>query len=356
MATHIGLKLADGSFYPVMEETPSASQTLELTTVRDDQNSVQINLFKKDDYADTLEYIGSLIVEDIAVKPTGEPTIELALNLDEEKNLSAQAIDLDTGSRQALTVAFKTLASSDLYSSPDFDLSSNDDFELADPLPEFGSLQSSFDSNFSSDYAETPVRAEQTDESTATDESVLHVTNTETSELYEEKKSGLPLWLLIVLILLGLAILVLGVLLLTKNLSRGSSSEAVVLEAPREPAKPKETKITTPPKPAEPAAKKEEKVETQEAVTTQVETQDVKKETPVEKTEAPVEKPETKRQADTTAGNNAVTYRLKWGDTLWDLSETFYKNPWSYMRIARHNHIENPDLIIAGTDIEIPAR
>ena len=43
MAAKIGIKLADGSFLPIMDEDVSASETLELTTVRDDQSSVQIN-------------------------------------------------------------------------------------------------------------------------------------------------------------------------------------------------------------------------------------------------------------------------------------------------------------------------
>ncbi|WP_230977716.1 hypothetical protein [Treponema vincentii] len=47
MAAKIGIKLADGMFLPIMDDDASASETLELTTVRDNQRSVQINLFKK---------------------------------------------------------------------------------------------------------------------------------------------------------------------------------------------------------------------------------------------------------------------------------------------------------------------
>ena len=44
------------------------------------------------------------------------------------------------------------------------------------------------------------------------------------------------------------------------------------------------------------------------------------------------------------------------GDTLWDISATYYRNPWFYPRIARHprNDIENPDLILAGLKLFIP--
>ncbi len=65
---------------------------------------------------------------------------------------------------------------------------------------------------------------------------------------------------------------------------------------------------------------------------------------------APVEekKPEVKKTAD-------VNYHIRWGDTLWDISESYYKTPWKYPKIATYNKIKNPDLIIAGTDIKIPA-
>ena len=49
-----------------------------------------------------------------------------------------------------------------------------------------------------------------------------------------------------------------------------------------------------------------------------------------------------------------VIYRIKWGDTLWDLAESYYKNPWLYHKIAKANNIKNPDHIISGTFIEIP--
>lgn len=49
-----------------------------------------------------------------------------------------------------------------------------------------------------------------------------------------------------------------------------------------------------------------------------------------------------------------IKYRIHWGDTLWDISDAYYKNPWRYKKIARYNKIKNPDLIISGTDILIP--
>ena len=50
-----------------------------------------------------------------------------------------------------------------------------------------------------------------------------------------------------------------------------------------------------------------------------------------------------------------IEYKIIWGDTLWDIADSYYKNPWRYKDIARYNEIRNPDHIISGTRITIPA-
>lgn len=90
-------------------------------------------------------------------------------------------------------------------------------------------------------------------------------------------------------------------------------------------------------------------------------------ETPTEITEEPI--PEAKENTIVVAPESEVIvpvptpepteskdvkYRIKWGDTLWDISDAYYKNPWRYPKIAKYNKISNPDLIISGTDILIP--
>jgi LysM repeat protein len=57
-----------------------------------------------------------------------------------------------------------------------------------------------------------------------------------------------------------------------------------------------------------------------------------------------------------TIPREGAPYKIRWGDTLWDISEAFYRDPWQYPRIARFNNIRNPDLIISGTTIRIPPR
>lgn len=61
------------------------------------------------------------------------------------------------------------------------------------------------------------------------------------------------------------------------------------------------------------------------------------------------------RPAAASKSTGDIVYRIKWGDTLWDIADAYYKNPWRYPRIARYNNIRNPDYIISGTTIRIPA-
>ena len=51
-----------------------------------------------------------------------------------------------------------------------------------------------------------------------------------------------------------------------------------------------------------------------------------------------------------------VWYWIRWGDTLWDISSSFYRTPWQYGRIANENSIRNPDLIFAGAKLFIPEK
>ena len=42
----IGIKLADGSFYPIMEEGKPCRKNLGLTTVKDNQTRVLVDLYR----------------------------------------------------------------------------------------------------------------------------------------------------------------------------------------------------------------------------------------------------------------------------------------------------------------------
>ncbi len=317
MAAKIGIKLADGTFFPIMDDDSSASETLELTTVRDNQRSVQINLFKKEDDASDPLYIGSLIVEDIQEKSAGDPTIELRLALDEEKNLSAEAVDKDSGSHQALRVSLETFADQ-AFDNLDFDLSS----ETAD-----ADIDLSASKNTGDDFGTQHEFSASTFYTDEDDEEDHHA------------KRGMPIWLLILLILLGIAALVLGILLLTKkNLAEDNRPIAVQTEAAAVvPSKQPPVQEPVAPAPSLPA---------EEPVT----------EPPTPQPAQPVQQevPTAKEPAAPVSVQKAIRYKLRWGDTLWDISETYYRNPWLYTKIAAHNKLKNPDLIVSGTYIEIP--
>jgi len=317
MAAKIGIKLADGTFFPIMDDDSSASETLELTTVRDNQRSVQINLFKKEDDASDPLYIGSLIVEDIQEKSAGDPTIELRLALDEEKNLSAEAVDKDSGSHQALRVSLETFADQ-AFDNLDFDLSS----ETADADIDLSASKNTGD-DFGTQH-EFSASTFYTDEDDEED---------------QQAKRGMPIWLLILLILLGIAALVLGILLLTrKNLAEDNRPIAVQTEAAAVvPSKQPPVQEPVAPAPSLPA---------EEPVT----------EPPTPQPAQPVQQevPTAKEPAAPVSVQKAIRYKLRWGDTLWDISETYYRNPWLYTKIAAHNKLKNPDLIVSGTYIEIP--
>ena len=47
--------------------------------------------------------------------------------------------------------------------------------------------------------------------------------------------------------------------------------------------------------------------------------------------------------------------KLNGATHLWHIAETYYKNPWKYKKISNFNGIKNPDHIISGTVITIPA-
>ena len=95
MADSIGIKMADGSLYPVLEKGFVGDKKLVLTTVRDDQTEVHIDLYHgaAEEAVDSSKYIGSLIIENIDPSPKGDPEIAVQLGKTEEGTLNASASD-----------------------------------------------------------------------------------------------------------------------------------------------------------------------------------------------------------------------------------------------------------------------
>jgi hypothetical protein len=316
MASTIGIKIANGEFYPIMEENSLVKRRLILTTVHDKQPSVQIDLYRSSSgiMADA-QYIGSLVVDNIKPKPKGEPDIEMTISSDSEGNIVAEAIDLagPDSEHYILTVSLKcldeTTREADL---PDFDIDSNEE-------PPSGLYQ-------------------------------------QAQKVREEKKRSPKMW---VFVLIGL-IIILGLaavwLFLFGGLEKIRPGNNTVTENTWESPAPARQE----PAVQEPA--KEPEPQTTVVIQPKVEP------TPV--IQAPVTPPppppSPRPQQRTVSGRTynvpatipreGVDYRIRWGDTLWDISEAFYRDPWLYPRIARNNNIRNPDLIISGRTIRIPPK
>jgi len=301
MASTIGIKIANGDFYPLVEENSQIKKRLVLTTVHDNQPSVQIDLYRSpvNKMADA-QYIGTVVVEKIKLKPKGEPSIEMVISSDANGNIIADAIDLDPGSHgehYVLTVSLKSMDENTRdIDIPDFELESTDE-------PPSGLYQ----------HAE---------------------------KIRQKKKASPKPWIFIlagVVIILGLLAAWLfffggldAVRSLYTRLTAVQISEPAVQPAPVfEPAQ------------IEPVS---ESVRQPESVQ------------PVIQTAVPQTQFTGVNTASANIPREGVNYVIRWGDTLWSISEAFYRDPSRYLVIARYNSISNPSRIISGRTIRIPQR
>ena len=133
----IGIKLADGSFYPILEEGNPQVKTIELTTVRDDQTTVQLDLYRSssDDMEDA-EYVDTLLVENLLPRPKETPTLNLKIEIDSDNVLSASIEDSESGESSETKVSLVNLDSSERTIVPDFSMidANQDDNEQNDIL------------------------------------------------------------------------------------------------------------------------------------------------------------------------------------------------------------------------------
>ena len=108
----IGIKLADGSFYPVLEDNTPSEKKLELTTAHNNQTKVMVDLYRSATCSmDDAEYVDSLQIENLTARPNGETDIKFSISLDEDNQLSARIVDPETGneSNTTITLVSRTL-------------------------------------------------------------------------------------------------------------------------------------------------------------------------------------------------------------------------------------------------------
>jgi len=300
-----------------------------LTTVHDNQLGMQIDLYRSAAKSMTdAQYIGSLVVENIKPGRKGEASIQMVVSSTKDGDITSEVIDLDKpkGEPNVLSVSLKTLDGTDR--GPGIQ-----DFDLDD-----GSVSSG-----SSKHSKV-TRVKQ-----------------------KRKIPALTFVAAGLILILGLLAVWLflfgGIDTVSNQIAKIKSST----EKPAEPVKqPEPVKVEEPVKAPEPV-KQEEPVKVEEPVK---QPEPVKVEEPVPVIAAPVEPPAPKPvekkvrppapvlsyKVPAVIPQNGVPYKIRWGDTLWDIAAAFYRNPWLYPRIARFNNIKNPNLIISGRTIRIPPK
>jgi nucleoid-associated protein YgaU len=291
----IGIKVADGSYYPVLEHGFTGRKKLVLTTARDNQPRVQIDLYRGDGSTLTdARYIGSLIIENIPAASQGAPEIELVIGVDADGQLSAEASDSSTGESQRFSTSLSAVPETEEMGEAEFEI---DDLEEPSESP-------------------APAASE------------------EAEPLERTSRTGPSLALLILLVVLGVVLVLAVAYIVYRN-----------IQGPQVQPLPAATAPAAAPKPAAaPAAASKPAAAPQPAPAPAAST-------------TPAKAPAPAASTDNTAPAPAkdVSYLIKKGDTLWDLAATYYRNPWLYPKLAKANAIRNPDLIFAGTRITIPA-
>lgn len=447
----IGIKLADGSFYPVLEDNTPSEKKLELTTAHNNQTKVMVDLYRSATCSmDDAEYVDSLQIENLVARPNGEADIKFTISLDEDNQLSAKIVDSETGNESNTTITLVSRTLEERLVTDEYginDSNSNKAGAVAAGAVAAGGLLAAAAAMREKVKDETEVEEEPVVENVddgvpfgdetlveeaAVDESVSNeeipedetiidetfadealaddtitednsglpdmdfdipddTTETETPEmpddffntddldnteerqetmkdptfdsvspaagglnfdgLYDEetergtpaengadevkKKTKVPVIICIIcaIICIIATLLILFIIPSKYNLiTKKHAKEAGTTVAIEEPA-PKAEPVSEPePEPVVPEAKEDEIII-------------IEKAEEVVPAQPPVAEEKPKN----------ITYKIKWGDTLWDIADTYYKNPWKYKYIARYNGIKNPDYIISGTKIVIPA-
>ena len=447
----IGIKLADGSFYPVLEDNTPSEKKLELTTAHNNQTKVMVDLYRSATCSmDDAEYVDSLQIENLVARPNGEADIKFTISLDEDNQLSAKIVDSETGNESNTTITLVSRTLEERLVTDEYginDSNSNKASAVAAGAVAAGGLLAAAAAMREKVKDETEVEEEPvvenvddgvpfgdetlveeaaveesvSNEEIPADETIIDETfadealaddtitednsglpdmdfdipddNTETETpempddffntddldnteerqetmkdptfdsvspaagglnfdgLYDEetergtpaengadevkKKTKVPVIICIIcaIICIIATLLILFIIpskynLITKKHAKEAGT-TVTIEEPAPEAEP----IPEPePEPVVPEAKEDEIII-------------IEKAEEVVPAQPPVAEEKPKN----------ITYKIKWGDTLWDIADTYYKNPWKYKYIARYNGIKNPDYIISGTKIVIPA-
>lgn len=324
----IGIKVADGSYYPILEKGRKVTKRLILTTANENQSTVQIDLYEGEGEAlHDARYIGSLLIEDLPPAAKGEPDVELVLGLDDEGTLSANASEKASGAGESLSIRVESLPENGLYDIPEFEFDDESDAWAREAI------------------GSSPGPDEPGPGAVDEDEEEAAVRQTSPLEPTEPKRRP---WLVALFIVLAVAaVVVVGILLF--RLLQGP--EVPPLEA--NDAGPASVRVAQ----GETEAGPSEKSREQPAEGAAADGTDSEPAAGAERTSAGGARDrDGPRVVPSDSDIGGVWYWIRWGDTLWGISTSFYQTPWNYGEIASQNEIKDPDLIYAGSRIYIPPK
>ena len=310
----IGIRIANGTYFPILHEDELVRKKVVLSPVKDSQKDVKIDLYRGEgEGMHNPVYVASLILNNIEQDGGKQVEITLLAGINNERILDAEAHEPLSDNRQFLSISLDSIEQdADLYEMPEDQYSDEpfltaaiDDQDLSSP--------------------EDEVRA---DDDAASEDGLPGESSSEEEAEYlyrsDRGKNRKTLLLKAAVIILSIIFIILASLLAYTLLMKPALAErvdetvpAVAETVPKPEPPPPPPPVTAPdpePVPPPPVAEEPE---------------------PVEETAPPP--PE------------AIRYRIRWGDTLWDISKAYYRTPWLYNKIARDNNIKNPDLIYAGT-------
>ena len=346
----IGIKIANGTFFPILNSEDRVKKRVILTPVTEEQTDVKIDIFRGDgEGMFNPVYVASLILNNIASDNEKGTEIELLIGMNDENILDAEAFDKISGEKQLLSISLDSVDETDFFEIPDEDEGRISHFnaEMADDTFDTDSLENDFSledeelsaDDFSDEEINPQADLSEDDELNFPDEEKNEfqddIEKDEAQYLYnyEKNRSDKKVSILkMAIVFLSIVFLVFLILLIYTIIKKPAAAENRIKEETKkeivieqEKQKPEASSLPVP-APAE-----------------VVKTEPVKE----KKAPAPVKKAEKPPVPKT------VKYRIKRGDTLWDISAAYYRTPWLYKKIAKDNNIKNPDLIFTDTYLNI---
>lgn len=424
----IGIKQADGTFYPILKRGTPAKKRLQITTASDNQTAAQITLFcASDESFSDAEYVDTLMIEGLKPHEKRAVDIDFVVSIDENDELSAEVYDKESGGSTNSAVSLVAIGTNssdnDLSISDEpvpFDASTNagddslaladlDDFDLPEPdFADGGNEQApdgdsqalsnddlNFDINDPSLYTDESVADDAFADDAFADETYEAIAETagvgaaatasaesahlasddnydipdydgtdhdalsdDAPDLFSDEpaaasggfsdfdfldpnagKSKIPLVPVICVVCAIISLLSCIFIWLFSQKNKQPLPPLTVEKAPAVRYQ-SVTVVTEKPEPVD------------AALIDRISSTSLAKEDSIVIIDAPVVIPAP--ASKTVSEKDTKDYQIKWGDTLWDIADTFYKNPWMYDKIAKANNIKNPDFILSGTWIKIP--